>query len=113
MKSRNTTTALILISLAAVALSYAVLAAAQEEGIVYPVTELGDCKDKTACMQYCDAPANYRACFLFARAHNLLDEQLQAKSEEDIERFADAMAGGGPGGCASQDTCHFYCSAVD
>ncbi len=102
--------ALILISFTVAVLSYAVFALAQEEGIIYPVTELGNCKDKAACLRYCDAPTNYRACFLFARAHNLLDEQLQAKSEADIGRFADVVASGGPGGCTSQDTCRSYCS---
>lgn len=86
------------ISLFAVAFS---VAAASIFDIEYPIPELGNCPDRTACKTYCDNPANQNACLDFAKKYQLLDSQKieQAKNLPET----------GPGGCQGQEACQAYC----
>ena len=74
--------------------------------IIYPVIELGNCKDKTECFAYCELPLNGKQCLAFAKTHQLLPE-------EEI-RVAEKVLGvkGGPGGCNSKASCENYCDDV-
>ena len=74
--------------------------------IIFPVAELGNCKDKTECFAYCELPLNGKQCLAFAKKHQLLPE-------EEI-RIAEKVLGvkGGPGGCNSRDSCEDYCDDV-
>ncbi len=76
-----------------------------QDGIQYPVKELGNCKDKADCKSYCDNSKNMSACVDFAQAHNLM-------SEEEIRTAKNFIATGskGPGGCAGKDACEQYCN---
>ena len=64
------------------------------QNVQYPVKELGNCQDESACKSYCDKSANTEACLDFAQKHNLM-------SKEEIDLAKKFMAGGskGPGGC--------------
>ena len=80
--------------------------ATSPEDIIYPVAELGNCKNETDCRAYCDKPENIKACVNFAEKHNLLsDEELErGKKFAEIEK--------GPGGCTNQASCESYCNDV-
>lgn len=87
--------------------------ASSKADIVFPVAELGGCQSETECKTYCDNPDNYSACFAFAKKHNLLEGPLADKSEKELEKFAQVMNEGGPGGCQSQRECDAYCDDID
>lgn len=74
--------------------------------VIYPVIELGSCKDKTECFAYCELALNGKQCLAFAKKYQLLPE-------EEI-RVAEKVLGmkGGPGGCNSKDSCEDYCDDV-
>lgn len=74
--------------------------------IIFPVAELGSCKDQAECFAYCEIPENNKACFAFAEKYQLL-------TEEEM-RVAEKVQGvdGGPGGCKSKDECETYCDDV-
>ena len=74
--------------------------------IIFPVPELGNCKDKESCFAYCELAENGKQCLTFAKKHGLLPE-------EEI-RVAEKVLGvkGGPGGCNSKKSCESYCNDV-
>jgi len=101
----------ILIILAALVVSYGIVALAGEhdplEDIIYPVAELGNCENEADCMAYCDEIEHLGECILFAEEHDLLtSEEL-----EEAEKFLAAGAVG-PGGCTSHDSCDLYCNDI-
>lgn len=78
---------------------------ADEDSIVYPVVDLGNCKSKDACKSYCDKPENISACVAFAEKNKLM-------SQDEIngaKKFIDAGVKG-PGGCSGKDACEEYCN---
>ena len=91
-------------ALALFIISFAFVASAQESTITFPVSELGNCKDKKACHAYCDDLAHVTECVAFAESHGLMstDEARQAR------KFS-RLGGKGPGGCTSKDSCESYC----
>lgn len=91
----------------------AFLLATSEADIVYPVTELGNCENREACFAYCDVPDHYAACFRFAKQHNLLKGDLANRDDDDLERLADALQEGGPGGCENEGACRAYCDDLN
>ncbi len=76
---------------------------AQETNITYPVAELGNCANKTACYAYCDDMAHIGECATFAEAHGLMNAE-----EVRVARLI-GDAGEGPGGCRSKKECEAYC----
>src|SRR3989344_2771511 len=90
-------------ALALFIISFAFVASAQESTITFPVSELGNCKDKKACHAYCDDLAHVTECVAFAESHGLMstDEARQAR------KFS-RLGGKGPGGCTSKDSCESY-----
>lgn len=73
--------------------------------IQYPVKELGNCENQTACKAYCDKPENTSVCVGFAEKNNLM-------SKEEIDTAKKFIAAGevGPGGCTNKDSCETYCN---
>ncbi len=92
----------IIISLALIAL------VAEAQNIQYPVKELGNCKDESACKSYCDKSENTEVCVNFAEKNNLM-------SKEEIGLAKKFMAAGskGPGGCRGKNECEAYCNNMD
>lgn len=79
--------------------------------IVFPVTELGNCKSESACRTYCEQRDNagvIKSCLTFAKKYNLLPVDVIAQGE----KFADMAAGGGPGGCKNEKDCVAYCENI-
>ncbi len=74
--------------------------------IQYPVAELGNCQNETACMVYCDKSANREKCLDFAQKNNLM-------SQEEIGAARKFIAiGKGPGGCLTKESCEKYCDEI-
>lgn len=88
--------------------SYSLIAQAlSEEDIVYPVAELGNCKNETECRAYCDKPQNLSQCLDFAEEHGLISDE-----ELEMARGFEEAGGEGPGGCTSQESCETYCNDI-
>lgn len=81
-------------------------APAGETDIVFPVSELGNCKNKDACQAYCEKPENIKTCVNFAEKHNLISK----KEAQKARKFAEM--GKGPGGCKGKKSCESYCDDV-
>src|SRR3989344_2117303 len=62
--------------------------------IQYPVAELGNCSDESACRMYCDNPENANICLDFAERNNLMSKQ-----EIKIAKNFVATGSKGPGNC--------------
>lgn len=75
--------------------------------ITFPIAELGNCADQTACKAYCDVEANQQACLGFAQAHGL----MKADEVSRARKMLQATQNGGPGGCKTKDSCESYCSS--
>lgn len=104
--------ALVIVGVAALISFSLIVRAASPQDIVFPVAELGNCKNETECRAYCEQRGNadiIRACLSFAGKHNLLPRDVIAQGE----KFADVAAGGGPGGCKDEKTCVAYCENID
>lgn len=84
--------------------------AAAASRIEFPVAELGNCSDKSACKKYCDETGNRRSCFAFAKKHGLMTKEKIRKIEKRLQVLE--QTGGGPGQCQSEETCEAYCSDV-
>lgn len=76
--------------------------ALSEKDIIFPVSELGGCKDEAECRAFCDKPENKMSpCFPFAKKYNLLTQEDLDRSE----RFTQIAVNGGPGWCRSDEGC--------
>ena len=80
--------------------------APKAEEIDYPVPELGNCKNKESCFEYCELSENGKKCLEFAKKHKLFPE--------DEINVAEKVLGikGGPGGCNSKKSCEDFCNDV-
>ena len=74
--------------------------------VVFPIKELGNCKDRSSCRAYCDIKENIVACAGYAADHNMISREQANKAKE----FADAINGGGPLGCDSASACQKVCA---
>lgn len=99
-----------LIIVALTTVSVLIAKATSKDDIAYPVPELGNCADETACRTYCDNPDHLPECLRFAKRHNLLEGK--DIPEENVEKLIDALKGGGPGGCKNQRQCEEFCDDV-
>lgn len=99
----------ILLSGVLVAVSVFVVQASSASDIVYPVTELGGCRNEVECRAFCDKPENrIGVCWDFAIQHNLVsDEEI-----EGAKQFTKSAVSGGTGWCTSTEECYKYCADV-
>lgn len=74
--------------------------------IAYPIAELGNCPDETACAAYCDKTENMEACVNFAQAKGLLGEREAGIAKKAIARI---KLGETPGACNSRESCENFC----
>ncbi|MBI2463026.1 MAG: hypothetical protein HYV65_02215 [Candidatus Spechtbacteria bacterium] len=76
--------------------------ALSKQDIVYPIDDLGSCKNESECKLFCNQPQNVEACVVFAEKYSLL-------SQQDIQRAKKALTiKEGPGGCTGR-ACEAYC----
>lgn len=78
--------------------------------IQYPVKELGNCQNESACRTYCDKPENIKACVNFAEKNNLMSQE----ELEQVKKFIAIIDSGikGPGGCVGKYSCEEYCNEI-
>lgn len=83
--------------------------ASSADDIVYPVAELGGCRNEVECRAFCDEPENRMGvCWDFAIQHNLVsDEEI-----EGAKQFTKSAVSGGTGWCTSTEECYKYCADV-
>ncbi|OGD41903.1 hypothetical protein A3I82_01670 [Candidatus Azambacteria bacterium RIFCSPLOWO2_02_FULL_42_10] len=89
-------------------ISLAIIASvAWAQDVQFPVKELGDCQNQSACKSYCDKPENIEACVSFAEKNGLMPK-------EEIEAAKKFIAAGskGPGGCSGRDECENFCNDI-
>ncbi len=81
-----------------------------EQGITFPIPELGNCANRSDCMTYCNGADHMDACISFAKAHGLMN-----KEEGDrAQKFrASLQANGGPGGCTDPQGCEAFCGKTE
>ncbi|MBU2082010.1 hypothetical protein KKH14_01130 [Patescibacteria group bacterium] len=77
------------------------------QNIQFPIEELGNCEDKSACKSYCDKSENTEACVAFAEKNNLM-----SKEKIGLARKFMAMESKGPGGCNGRDECNNFCNNI-
>ena len=99
---KNLLIASLILALAVLVSFFVIAEAKSESDIQFPITELGSCKDKAGCKNFCDNKENIEKCVSFAKEHNLISPE----EAEKAERFA--QIGKGPGGCEGR-ACETYC----
>jgi len=82
---------------------------AQSSGLTnvhYPIKELGNCVDESACKAYCDKADHTNACLDYAKNNNLMSSEEVRVAEKFLA--ADGM----PGGCTTKESCDEYCNNI-
>ena len=80
-----------------------------EADVVYPVSELGGCKDEAECDAYCENFEHARECLDFADKHNLISDEEIAEGR----KYLKILEKGGPGGCKDEASCSAYCEDIN
>ncbi|TSC55579.1 MAG: hypothetical protein G01um101418_842 [Parcubacteria group bacterium Gr01-1014_18] len=76
--------------------------------IMYPIAELGNCRNENQCRIYCDKiddVGRIKRCLAIAKKYEL----LPLEEIEEAEKYTEVGILGGPGGCKNQKTCDAYC----
>ncbi|MBI5306198.1 hypothetical protein HZB04_01250 [Candidatus Wolfebacteria bacterium] len=87
------------------AASYSIIVSAQTAEIIYPVKDLGNCENETACRNFCDDQNNISACVAFAEKHDLISKEEAAKAKAFIQSGKI-----GPGNCSGKNECEAFCN---
>lgn len=77
-----------------------------DSNIVYPIVELGSCKDKADCASFCSKSENMVACMNFAEKQGLLSGEDLRISKIVAEKISKGQT---PGQCKDQDSCEKFC----
>jgi len=77
-----------------------------DTGVVYPIKELGSCKNKTDCAKFCSVSDNMLACVNFGEKQGLLKGEELRISKVVAEKIS---KGETPGGCKDQTSCESFC----
>jgi len=75
-------------------------------GLTYPIADLGNCKDQSACATFCNKPANMSACVSYAEKQGLLKGENLRISKIVAEKFS---KGETPGQCQTKAECENFC----
>ncbi len=81
---------------------------ATADSIVYPIPELGNCKNKEDCKNYCSKQENIPTCAAYGEKNNLISKEEAARAR----KFADVLKGEGPGRCKDEKSCRSYCDNI-
>ncbi len=79
------------------------------EDIIYPVEELGNCKDKQECKLFCDKIANMQACYDFSEKYNLFSQC----GSGNVKRFLNALKQVKLLPCETKAECLDFCSKAE
>lgn len=72
----------------------------------YPIADLGNCKDKNDCMDFCNNPDNMTACVDYGQKSGMLSAEEARISKKVAEKI---KAGTMPGNCKTKDQCESFC----
>lgn len=73
---------------------------------IYPIGELGNCKDKNDCMNFCNDSANMSACISYGENNGLITSEEAKLSKKVVEKI---KKGEMPGNCKTKEQCSNYC----
>lgn len=76
--------------------------------IIFPVKELGNCRNQNECKDFCKKQENMLVCVNFAEKQGLMSKADAIKGR----KMAELGASKGPGGCDSASSCDAFCSNV-
>lgn len=83
-----------------------VQAQTQKNNFQFPIAELGNCANETACKSYCDNPDNMSACIDFSVSRGLVSASEATIGKKAIEKI---KKGETPGGCKDKESCEKFC----
>lgn len=72
----------------------------------YPITDLGGCKDKVDCMNFCNKTENISACINYGEKNNMISAEEARLSKKVAEKLKDGKM---PGNCKTKDECEKFC----
>ena len=108
-KNSNAVLAVAII-LAGLAVSFIILdssSVSAQNDPVFPISELGNCKNQAECSSFCDNENNITSCVNYAERNGM----MSASDAAEARKFA--KIGSGPGGCKSKSECATYCDSID
>jgi len=108
MKSKIFGASLLAIACIGLSLVWASQIVLAAETSVFPIKELGNCKDEASCASFCTKTDNMLACTNYAEAKGMITPEQAAMSKKVAARVA---AGNMPGGCKDEASCKAVCSA--
>jgi hypothetical protein len=82
---------------------------------IYPISELGSCRDAKECFFYCQIPEHKPACWSYG-TYNMPQvlgestENVEAKVEADVKAAGVTFPIAQLGNCANTTECHTYCA---
>ncbi len=85
-------------------------ASSAEQGIVFPVPELGNCTSRDECRSYCNQVDHMDGCITFAKVHGLMNKDEASRADKFRKSL---QGGGGPGGCKTPDECRTFCNNIN
>lgn len=76
---------------------------AAKYGVSFPITDLGGCKDYSACRSYCEDPLNASSCIEFAKQKGFYRQESFEVNNKILEAAKGAL------GCDSKTSCLSFC----
>lgn len=83
---------------------------------VYPIGELGNCRDAKECYLYCEIPANKAACWSYGKYvlnKDVLGEETDTEMEAEVRRLGITFPIAELGNCANVRECRDYCEQTE
>lgn len=78
----------------------------------YPISQLGNCRDKQECFYYCEIPANLESCAAYENENATVDMNvLGASDSAQTKTYVFPIAE--LGNCATRQECYAYCNNPD
>lgn len=88
--------------------SFLIFNSAASAQVVYPISELGNCRDAQECYLYCEIPKNTPACWSYGKY--VLHKQVLAETDEDIaKKYGISFPIAELGNCTNVNQCKAYC----
>lgn len=79
---------------------------AKSRGVSFPIGELGNCANVSACRAYCEQPTNQQACSTFAKKHGFKNQESSTGTvaKQKLLEYARTELG-----CETVDACRALC----
>lgn len=90
-------------------ITFAAILAQEKFEIQFPLKELGNCRSKVDCEEFCDQKENALICLEFAEKQGIMSKVEVERARKFFEIKEEAT----PGGCATKGECELYCQNVN